>query len=134
MSVNQSIEFHDSTVHTVRTAGPDAVIEMTVYVHASTGRPGVDAGTGWHQRAQMLVSGVVLEQNPSDGSLDLYDGIVTVDGERLENLVPIPFDRTGKIKIELRGEASSLAASGSAVRIVLTGVPGPSEQFPGTDP
>jgi hypothetical protein len=60
-----AIEFHDATVHGIRSAGPDAVVEMTVYVHSSAGRPGFDAGVGWYQPAEMLLSDAVREQAPS---------------------------------------------------------------------
>jgi hypothetical protein len=129
MAMNYAVEFHDSSVERLRSAGRDAVLEMTVYVHGSTGRPGVDAGTGWYQDAEVIVSDAVLGQvpAPSDWPLDLYDGAITVDRERFGNVVPLPFDRTGQatVEMELKDDARQFVVSGSRVRINLTGTPGP---------
>jgi hypothetical protein len=67
MAVNLAIEFHDSEVERIRTAGPDAVLEMSVYVHASRGCPGVDAGSGWYQGAEMVVADAVRQQTVRTG-------------------------------------------------------------------
>jgi len=131
--MNRGIEFHDSTVHAVRTAGGDAVVEMTVYVHSTAGRPGADPGTGWYQRAEMVVAGAVLGQNTPAAPLDLDDGVVTVD-ERFENVVPLPFDRNGRVNVVLQGVGGSFRASGSGLRISLKGSPGQAEDFPGSAP
>lgn len=134
MKANQSIEFHDSTVHAIRSDGANAVIEVTAYVHSSAGRPGADAGTGWHQRAEMVVTGVVFGQNAPALPLVLEDGVVTVGAERFANVVPLPFDRASKVDVVLQGPGGSLLATGSGLRIVLKGSPGKAEEFPGSAP
>lgn len=102
-----------------------------MYVHGSTGRPGVDAGSGWYQRAEIVVSDAVRQQDPTAWPLDLYGGSVTVDGELFGNVVPLPCDRKGPADVEFEGDEGWLVMSGSRVRIVLTGTPGPAAPFPG---
>lgn len=132
MSHNRAIEFHDSVVHAVRVVGSDTVVEMTVYVHASDGRPGVDAGAGWYQPAEMLLVGVSVDEHPQTAPLEVDEGAVTVEADRFENLVPMPFDRVGLVTVELRGRGNGFRAKASGLRIVLTGKPGMVEQFPGS--
>jgi hypothetical protein len=134
MTVNHSIEFHDSTVHAVRLEGANAVIEMTVYVHSSAGQPGVDAGTGWYQPAEMVMAEAVLGQNAPAVPLDLDDGMVTVDEGQFESVVPLPFDRAGRVSLVLQGVGGSLRATGSRLHIVLKGSRGKTETFPGSAP
>lgn len=63
--------------------------------------------------------------------LVLDEGVVTVDADRFENLVPLPFDRTGSVTVALRGGGGSFRVRGSGLRIVLTGSPTEPEQFAG---
>ncbi len=129
--MNLAIEFHDSTVEAVRTAGRDAVLEMTVYVHGSAGRPGFDPGTGWYQPADLVLSGAVIGDRVPAPPLQLEDGTVTLGGERLDGCVPLPFDRTGEVQIELSAVEGTWRARGSRLRVVLRGTPGEIEEFEG---
>lgn len=131
MTQNRAIEFHDSVLHAVRVVGNDTVVDMTLYVHSSDGRPGVDAGTGWYQAGELLVRGVAIDPS-SRASLKVDDGIVSVDAERFVNIVPLPFERTGRVTVEFRGRGEAFLARGSALRVVLKGEPGQVEQFPGS--
>ncbi len=131
---NLAIELHDSTLHAVRLEASDAVLETTPYVHASAGRPGVDSGDGWFQRAEIVLSEATLEQHGPTEPLQVEDGTITVEGERFDNLVRLPFDRRGPAHVEVRARAGSFRASASGVRVVLVGPPGPTERFPGSAP
>lgn len=132
MASHLGIELHDSTLHSVRFVGLDAVVNLTVYVHSSAGRPGVDAGTGWHQPAEMVVAEAVLAHEDAAVPLDIDEGVVTVGAERFENVLPLPFDRAGPVSILLQGGGGAFRARGSGLRIKLTGSPGASEQVPGS--
>jgi hypothetical protein len=131
MAVRHAFEFHDATLHSIRVNGPDAVLAMTVCVHASEGEPGVDSGSSWFQNAEVLVSGFTLVEGVAGESLDwdAYDGSIVLDGEAF-SMVPVPFQKTGRIRVELAGvQGEKLIATGSAISIAVTGQPGPVEQF-----
>lgn len=61
---NRAVELHDSQVISVRLEGGTCVIELAAYVHDSDGTPGVDAGTGWTQAAQLTLHGAHDAQHP----------------------------------------------------------------------
>ena len=52
---NLAVEFHDSSVEGVRWIGGDALLEMSVFVLRSEGRPGWDDGDGWFQDAEVVL-------------------------------------------------------------------------------
>ena len=55
---NQTIELHDSRIEALVRDGDDVIVVFShVYIHASTGVPGVDSGVGLSQRAQLRIAG-----------------------------------------------------------------------------
>lgn len=129
--MNHAFEFHDGTIHSVRVIGPDAVLAMNVCVHASDGEPGVDAGVSWFQDAEVSISGFALIEGDTGESLDwdASDGKLEADGETLA-MVPVPFEKAGRVRIELSGfQGEEFVASGSSIRVVTVGTPGAVERF-----
>jgi hypothetical protein len=55
---NRAIEFHDSTFDGVRKDGTDLTLRFSAaHIHQSSGKPGVDEGSGWVQEALLHVRG-----------------------------------------------------------------------------
>ncbi|MGC3999400.1 MAG: hypothetical protein QM767_18945 [Anaeromyxobacter sp.] len=127
MPRNLCIEFHDSTVHGIRMAGPDAIVEISVYVHSSAGVPGVDPGLGWFQAAELILSEGVIEHAPSGFPLALFDGVLAIDSDRFDDGPPLPLDRAGQVRLELQGN-SELVMVGTRIRCELRGAPGEPEE------
>jgi hypothetical protein len=65
---NRAIEIHDSEVESLLIDVGQVVLEFSsAYIHQSDGRPAIDAGIGWTQRAVIRVDGEV-----ATGSLTEY--------------------------------------------------------------
>ena len=80
---NRLIELHDSEVLDVAHDGDDVMIPMSAYVHASVGRPGIDAGTGWTQPVRVTIfEGCVVRRHEGD-RLWILEGVITVSMETL---------------------------------------------------
>lgn len=124
-----AVELHDSAVERINSAGADVVLELSLHVHASSGRPGWDAGRGWYQDAEMVLSDARVSQRPSDDFLDIAVGSVLVDDQLFDNMLSLPCDIAGRVEIKFSGREGTLAAAGKAVRIKLKGEPGPVELF-----
>jgi hypothetical protein len=107
--MNSKIEIHDSRVAGIcKCDGTVTVHFVPAYLHKSEGRPAYDSGTGWVQEAWIIV-----------------------DGERHNNLIPVPFE-TGKFT-ELRlicDSVHTVTVKGRAVRLELAGEPRFVEEFP----
>ena len=126
---NAAIELHDSIVTAIR-LGSDVVIDLDAYVHVSEGIPGVDAGTGWSQRAQMTVRDGVIRQTFEGETLCIYSGFVRVDLSRLDNMVPREIDTIGTVEIHFVGAEGELIVSGAGLRVEAVGDPVYVERFP----
>ena len=106
---NRVIEIHDSELDEITFDGADAILHFPhVYIHASDGRPAVDAGTGWSQRAALRIGNARVEGSFSRESREAYDGVhvlsrgdLTVNGAASSNLIPIPLDVHGSVELSL---------------------------------
>jgi len=132
-SETRAVEFHDSEVTGIRLDNRDVVVEIIAYVHASQGRPGIDRGTGWSQRAELIVEDATVERSLDSNYLWITDGFLEVNSKRFNNLLPVPFGESGKINLKLSGAEGSLWLSGRRVRLLLTGTPTYVEDFPGAE-
>ena len=72
---NRAIEIHDSTLDAIFVRDGEAVLHFPrVYIHESTGTPGVDAGSGWVQEALLRISDATVTRSFSKFPADLLDG------------------------------------------------------------
>ena len=99
---NAAIELHDSTLERIESSGDEVIAVITAYVHRSAGRPGIDAGTGWSQSLHLRFS-----RGRATGSLEaipmeLLDGRLDVSSESFANVIPMPLNRIGASRLELR--------------------------------
>ncbi|MFO0582058.1 MAG: hypothetical protein U0229_07300 [Anaeromyxobacter sp.] len=122
-------EFHDATLIGVRRNGGDVVLDATLFIHRSDGRPGWDVGEGWYQDAEIVLSEAAILQEPASLPISISDGAATVKGQRFANLLPLPCDLNGGVEIDLSGPEGVLRVTAATIRITLAGQPGPFEPF-----
>lgn len=102
MNINREIELHDSTLKEVNLNQTDAILYFDrAYVHHSEGIPGFDSGTGWSQKINLILKKVAAVNIPDDLPNDISDGHIIVNGEKLDNMIPLPFKASGKIQLFL---------------------------------
>ncbi len=130
--MNRAIEFHDSELAAVSRVGTSVVLSFSaVYVHESTGVPGVDAGVGWFQPATFTIAHGEIA---SDAQLpaDVSDGVIRIAGTLHQNHLPATAGTLdGPIELSLLFSTSeTLLVSGAAITIELSGQSDPVEKFP----
>src|SRR5688572_8842994 len=118
--MNVAIEFHDSEIVRVDRAGEDVELELLAYIHQSTGRPGVDPGTGWTQSAVLRVRGA---SGQASGPFMIFDGSLLVGKALYENVVPASLDVVASCRLKLSGPDGDIDLEGHAVTIELMGEP-----------
>ena len=113
--MNESLEFHDSTVASVRMSDGALVIEFDdAIVHRTSGRPGVDAGDVLLQGAELVFRGAKPDGNISACTGQISSGTIHLHADALR-LVPIPFFYSGSARGEItfsNGHLLSFAATG----------------------
>jgi hypothetical protein len=130
--VNESIEIHDSILDNVVIGSAESVLHFKrVYIHRSAGRPGCDAGSGWVQEAQLRFSQAAVEGQFSELPRDLYDGYIKLEGNLLDNEIPIPLDFDGEVEFRIEGWGEVLTVRARHVRLELLGSAEYVEEFPG---
>jgi hypothetical protein len=129
-SLNAAVEIHDSTLERVETSNGDLVVVIHAYVHRSSGRPGVDRGTGWSQLAHFRF--LVGKATGSVGSIpmELLDGRMILSGRTLSNVIPMPLDHVGPSRLELESwNEVKVVIEGGGVTCRLVGPPIYLEEF-----
>jgi len=112
-NANAAVEIHDSTLECITSDGDALVAVLGAYVHRSSGRPGIDAGTGWSQTVHLRFLRGRASGDEGMVPMGLLDGHLDVSGERFNNMFPMPFNRIGPTRIELQGW--------NGIRIVIEG-------------
>jgi hypothetical protein len=129
--LNKAVELHDSELKSVRWEGDSVILELTVYVHSSAGSPGLDAGEGWEQDAEIKIGSAKVAHLPAGDRLWILDGSVQDGNTAFNNVLPLPFDRRGAVSVRLVGAESSFSATGNGMLLTLKGPPRNVEPFPG---
>jgi hypothetical protein len=130
--VKAALEFHDSTVASVRVVAGDAEVLLSpAYVHRSPGVPGIDPGEGHHQAVTVRLAAASVSGEVAAFAGRLSDGTLFVSGVS-QGLVPLPYSARGNVGLSL------VLASGATLEVVAGGIEclshGPTayvEQFPG---
>lgn len=127
---NRAIEFHDSTFESVRREGKDLALRFSAaYIHESSGKPGVDAGSGWVQEALLHVKDGSMKGEILELPCDLWNGSLRLGGQFFE-MIPIPLDYKGQVEISLEQDGT-IRVSGTQIRLELLGTPTYVEEFSG---
>ena len=133
-TLNSQVEIHDSTLAGLTPVGRDLILRLApAYVHRSTGRPGINPGSGWLQDLDLVVSEAVVESSPSGFPSDLSDGSFSVGEVRWDNTIPLPLAVSGVVSLTamtVRGER--LVIRGTGASVVTRGELRYLEEFPGS--
>ena len=127
----RAIEFHDSELVFVRREGRDLRVRVAAYVHVSDGEPGRDSGTGWIQDVDFFLRDAHVEVPAPGGTLELADGRLRIGDQLLENLVPLPFEDVGTVKLELGGIGGKFCATATSLSLLEAGEARFVEDVPG---
>lgn len=128
----RAVELHDSTIDAIETEGDDLILSCTVYVHESAD-PGVAAGEGWFQEAEIRIKDGESEREEIDFPCLLEGGSLVLDGEKFD-LLPCPLEQEGETALLLIPvEGVEFVVRGAGIEIELLGEPGASEAFPGSN-
>ena len=123
--LNHAIDFHDSTLVGVTISGDEVTLSFRpAYVHKSAGRPGWDPGSGWWQDAFVVMTGAAVNGTVPTLPCELDDGTLDDGQESWEDLVPLPMQRHGSIRLHLIpfvGEPLDISATGVSVSLVGEG-------------
>ena len=128
---NRAIEIHDSTLDAVSVHDGEAVLHFPrVYIHESTGTPGVDTGSGWVQEALLRISDATVTRSFSKFPADLLDGHITLGDTILRNVLPIPLSHNGIVELRLESwNDEAVLITGSSAELELIGEPRYVEEF-----
>ena len=119
--MNRAIEFHDSKIEKILQEGNDVrVIFAEAYIHQSKGKPGVDAGTGWTQKAELFLKDADVKGRFPEFPAGLWDGHIIIDQRRSMLLIPLDLKVTTETSlvffsgetVDIKSESASLALIG----------------------
>lgn len=110
------------------------LIFSSLHIHQSVGRPGVDAGVCWSQRAELVVEGASLTEFIRAWPFLIYDGESVVDGVTHRNGLPVPLRCGESFKIVLEGvddenNLRRVDIEGRGATLTLLGGPGRLNEF-----
>lgn len=130
MEPNAAVEIHDSTLERIEPRGPDMVAVLHAYVHRSTGRPGIDAGTGWVQPVQLHFQMATATGSMGAIPVELLDGRLVLSGETINNFIPMPLNHVGPSRIELESwNETRIVFEGDGLTASFAGPPEYVEEF-----
>ncbi|MGZ4896753.1 MAG: hypothetical protein ACXVJ0_09815 [Candidatus Angelobacter sp.] len=132
---NRVIEIHDSGLKSIVVSDGEIILELSpAYIHQSEGRPATDAGTGWLQDAVIRIRGEEISGSISKLPCDLSDGHLTLTGECLDNIIPIPLSVEGDIELQLTScSGESIQIRGDGITLQMRGEPKYVEDFSTND-
>jgi hypothetical protein len=115
------IELHDSELISTLIDKSNAILNLVVMLHVSHGIPGSDSGSVWTQPADLKIKGATIESTLGNKSLNIIDGKITIEKKVFNNILPIPFDYTGKVVVEFSGLEGSIKVEGKGIKLTLHG-------------
>jgi hypothetical protein len=135
--MNSAIELHDSDVEAIERRDSDGSVVVSfhpAYLHKSEGRPGSDSGSGWVQPAHFVIRNGNIQGALPDFEEDSYlsSGRVELGSEIHRNVVPLPLDYDGVVRVHLLfilGEEVNI--SGDGLKVLLLGEPRYVEEYRG---
>lgn len=94
--MREFLEFHDSELRGAQRSGSDLRLELLAYVHRW-----IDGeGTGWTFPATIVLRGA-KGQVESALPVNIANGTFTVEGVEFDNLIELPFSRSGPTEFTL---------------------------------
>jgi hypothetical protein len=130
---NRALEIHDSILTSIAISQGEAELRFSsVYIHQSEGIPGVDAGSGWTQKAILRVHHAEVHGAFSGFPVNLSDGQIQMGEDVLDNTFPIPLRYKGAFALRLdtvRQAREVVSIKGSGADLELIGEPHYVEEF-----
>jgi hypothetical protein len=130
---NRAIEIHDSILADLSVSQGRAELAFSsVYIHQSEGRPGIDAGSGWVQKALLRITDADVKGAFSQLPVDLDGGHIRLGEQLFDNVFPIPLRHTGAFEVRLAAWSQVqevVTISGGGAELELVGEPEYIEQF-----
>ena len=130
---NRAIEIHDSVLTAVSFSQGEAQLHFSsVYIHQSEGVPGLDAGSGWVQKAVLRIHDATMEGAFSEFPLELSHGQVQMGQNILDNEIPVPLCHKGAFELRLQAmpqEHGVISFTGCGADLELLGEPKYVEEF-----
>jgi hypothetical protein len=125
-------ELHDSEVVRIEWQGGDCTVVLAAYVHRSHGRFGIDHGSVWSQAAHVRVARAEFEGESPTLPFGLTDGRLIAPEREFTNVIPVPSQFTGPVRLELLGESGeSIVIVGQGCALALVGEARYVKDFPG---
>lgn len=134
---NREIELHDSEAAVIFYFNGSVVIIFShAYVHESEGKPGVDPGSGWYQRAELVIGNAPEPDFEVAWPFEIYEGSLFLDDVELDNMIPIPLEHPGSVKLKLGGNDyddtySVIEIEGQTAKLTMLGEAYYVEEFRG---
>jgi hypothetical protein len=117
---NTAMEFHDSEVSNIDVSANTVAVKFSAaYIHRSKGRPGIDAGSGYVQALELLCTSAKMLVRDQGCIGSISDGALFIDDAKM-NIVPIPFENSGKAMLEIvfrNGSRFCVASHGVAIQL-----------------
>jgi hypothetical protein len=120
---SRGIELHDARLGGIDQVGPDVVVRLRAFVHDDA--TGESAAGQWHPVELCLHNATVERAESGEGVV--LDGDLEIDGKRIENLLPLPFQRSGALVLTLTGVALTVIVRAQSVQAQIVG-PGSSRE------
>jgi hypothetical protein len=124
---NRAIEIHDSVLESVSLSQGEAQLHFSsVYIHESEGVPGIDAGSGWVQKAILRIHDARMEGAFSELPVDLADGQTQMGKNVMDNEIPVPLRHKGAFELRLQAKWQAqvvVSFTGSGAELQLLGEP-----------
>jgi hypothetical protein len=136
-AINQLIELHDSEIAAIDfDSGTAIVVFSHAYIHRSEGEPGRGPGTGWSQRAELVIAQAEVVGLTRAWPCTIFNGSLEMDGRILDNSIPIPLAVEGNVRLKLEVMDSdenftAIEICGNGARLSLLGEARYLEDFPG---
>ena len=129
--MNSAIEIHDSVVDAITDVDGKAVLYCSsVYIHKSLGKPGVDPGTGWVQRAKLTIVDAIIKSTLTLFPGELLSGYLRLDNAIFDNEIPIPLSFHGDTELRLESwNDQIILVSGRGAELELIDEPTYVEDF-----
>jgi hypothetical protein len=131
--VNSEIELHDSTLGALTLSDGDAVLSLRpAYVHKSTGRPGIDVGTGWMQDVDLTIADATVTGSAETLPTTISDGTLLLGTECHENQISFTPAVADVVQLTLTlVDGGILTVRGCHLTVEGVGEPQYVEAFPG---
>jgi hypothetical protein len=125
------VEFHDSDLNSIVVSADVVSLHVDAYVHRWEQRNGEWAGTGCMQPVTIVVRTGTAPITQFITPMEIVDGYVRVNETVYQNLVRLPFQGNGAVRVVLElSNSAVLQFAGDRVTITAVGDPRFVEELP----